>query len=155
MIKLQLLKIKLQGKLRYNIFVGIAALSVIGMSIYDVVALENDLGWSVFSYFLIVAGLFLLSFNIYFIRATALDLKALKNDKYEKINAVFISFQSKQQSKKGLNKVTYTGQLFRKVDDNETIQLDVEDVELKEAYVIAYAKHSKIGVMIQKYKVQK
>ncbi|VEU83061.1 hypothetical protein [Acholeplasma hippikon] len=152
MIKLELLKIKLQGRLRYNIFVGLAALSVMGISIYDVIFLENDPSWRIFSIILIIAALILLSFNIYFISTSSKDLKDLKKDKYEKVNAKFISFQSKNLSKKGYNKVTYSGQLFRIIGTETMIQLDVDDVELKEDYVIAYGKRSKIGVMIQKYK---
>ena len=154
MIKLQLLKIKLQGRLRYNIFVGLAALSVIGINIYDLFFTDNDIAWNIFSYVLITGAALLLAFNVYFIRAAAIDLKLLKNNKFEKINAKFLSFQSRQASNKGLNKIVYTGQKFRNLDNDEIIQIDVEDVELKESYVIAYAKYSKIGIVIQKYKLE-
>lgn len=155
MVKLELLKIKLQGRLRYNIFVGLAALSVIGINIFDLFFQDNDIAWKIFSYVLLTGAALLLAFNVYFIRTCSKDLKALKNNQYEKVNAKFLSFQSRQLSKKGMNKVVYTGQKFRNLETNEIIQLDVEDVELKELYVIAYGKYSKMGIVIQTYKIEK
>lgn len=155
MVKVELLKIKLQGRLRYNIFVGLAALSVIGINIYDLFFQENDIAWKIFSYILITGSALLLAFNVYFIRTSMLDLKLLKNNQYQKVNVKFLSFQTRQVSKNGLNKITYSGQKFRNLENDEIIQLDVEDVELKESYVVAYGKHSKIGIVIQKYKMDK
>ncbi|MFA7417398.1 MAG: hypothetical protein WCZ19_02555 [Acholeplasma sp.] len=150
MIVKELLKIKFSAKRRYAIFIFIAALVVLGYTIFDVMAHTNDQGMEVFNWIIIGVSSLLALFGLYIAIGASLDIKMLKSDKLPVINAQFIKFSKRGFSTKDRNEVVYTGQVFLDLEDNSEKLLIVSNVELNKKYRIMYGRHTNIGVIIQR-----
>ncbi len=150
MIVKELLKIKFSAKRRYAIFIFIAALVVLGYTIFDVMAHTNDQGMEVFNWIIIGVSSLLALFGLYIAIGASLDIKMLKSDKLPVINAQFIKFSKRGFSTKDRNEVVYTGQVFLDLEDNSEKLLIVSNVELNKKYKIMYGRHTNIGVIIQR-----
>lgn len=150
MIVKELLKIKFSAKRRYAIFIFIAALVVLGYTIFDVMANTNDQGMEVFNWIIIGVSSLLALFGLYIAIGASLDIKMLKSDKLPVINAQFIKFSKRGFSTKDRNEVVYTGQVFLDLEDNSEKLLIVSNVELNKKYRIMYGRHTNIGVIIQR-----
>lgn len=151
MIKTELLKQRLQSRMRYTLMVCLIAGVVTAYTTYDLITGDNDLFMLVFNYVLIGFAAFIFLFDIYILIGTAIDLSNLKKDKYIKITAKFTQFNKKTDSKEA-NMTSYTGQVFIDTTTKKEEMLDVIGVEPNMTYSIIYGKHSRVGIPIEKIK---
>lgn len=151
MIKTELLKQRLQSRMRYTFVVCLIAAVVVGYTIFDLVAHDNDMFLLVFNYVLIAFASFIFLFDIYILIGTAIDLANLKKDKYIKITAKFTQFNKKIDNK-GTQMTSYTAQVFVDTTTGKEEILDVMGVQPGNTYIIIYSKHSRLGIPIEKVK---
>lgn len=150
MVKLELLKLKLESRIRYSFMVSLASLVVLAFTIWDLLNIANDQSMYIFDWFIIVFTTLLAGFSIYIATGTLIDLKRLKKDIYIKINAKFIKYTRQSVDPKNPKQIHYSGQVFLNLDSKIEEPLIISDVIHNESYTIIYCKHSRLGISINK-----
>jgi len=143
----EVLKQRIFSQLRYTIMLSLLSLGVIGFTLYTVLTVETELGGLIFDWILIgIAGL-LFIFESWVTIGGLIDLKDLKRNNLITVRAKFVSF-IKKETKKGAT--TYAGQVFIEEGTGKELALDIIGVEPNKVYTIIYAKHTRLGIPIQK-----
>ena len=150
MIMKELLKIKIASRRRYALFIMLAAMVVLGFTIFDMINHSNDQTMVAFNWIIIVVSGVLMLFGMYITIGASLDLGQLKKDKAPVIKAQFIKYNRRGISTKDKNEVVYTGQVFIDLEDDSEKMLIVSNVDINKKYKIMYGKHTNIGVVIEK-----
>lgn len=152
MIIKDILKLKIGAKRRYALFISLAAMVVVGYTIFDMVVIANDFSMQVFNWVILVLGGLLGLFSLYITIGATLDIKAIDKDQALTANVKFIKFNKRGVSPKGTNEIIYTGQVFLDLDDGTEKLLVIPNVELNRKYTVMYGKHTNIGIVIENYK---
>ena len=150
MIQHTVLKTRFKSSLRYSILIGLVGLVVIGFTIYDLITGSNDLTMRIFDYVLISFASLVFLFNLYMVIILLIDLKNLNNNIVETMDVKFVRFLKLTKNKS--NVVSYSGQVFRNLENNQELSLDISAVEHNGRYKVIFGKYSKLGIPLSKLK---